>query len=66
MFNKIDEVQRQYTYAVQPVKFFETKNSQTAQENSFDFLNQMQKSGNNPFHPSVENTQRGQKLDLMG
>lgn len=48
MFNKIDEVQRQYAYAVQPVKLFETQNSNLAQKSSFDFLNRMQKSGNNP------------------
>ena len=66
MFNKIDEVQRQYTFAVQPVKFFETENSKNAQKSSFDFINQMNKSGYNPFHPSVEYSNKGQKLDLLG
>ena len=56
MFNAIEEVKRQYTYAVQPVKLFETRNSQAAQKSSFDFINQMQKSGNNPFHPDISNT----------
>ena len=65
MFNAIEEVKRQYTYAVQPVKLFETRNSQAAQKSSFDFINQMQKSGNNPFHPDISNTQKGNKLDLM-
>ena len=65
MFNAIEEVKRQYTYAVQPVKLFETINSQAAQKSSFDFINQMQKSGNNPFHPDISNTSKGNKLDLM-
>jgi len=66
MFNKIDEVQRQYTYAVQPVKLFEARNSESAQKSSFDFINQLNKSGHNPFHPNVSNTDKGAKLDLMG
>ncbi|MBR6302174.1 hypothetical protein IKR55_05495 [bacterium] len=68
MFNAIDEVKRQYTYAVQPVKLFEANHSQAAQKFvlDFDFVNQMNKTGNNPFHPDVSNTHKGQKLDLMG
>lgn len=65
MFNAIDEIKRQYTYAVQPVKLFETKNSQTAQKSTFDFINQMKNSGHNPFHPDISNSQRGNKLDIM-
>lgn len=65
MFKPIQEVKRQYTYAVQPVKLFETKNSQIAQKNSFDFINQMNKSGHNPFHPNISNTQKGNRLDIM-
>lgn len=65
MFNKIEEVQRQYTYAVQPVKLFETHNNQAAQKSNFEFINQMKASGNNPFHPSISNTDKGNKLDLM-
>lgn len=65
MFNPIDEVKRQYTYAIQPVKLFETRNSQIAQKNSFDFINQMNKSGHNPFHPDISNTNKGGKLDIM-
>jgi uncharacterized protein YeaC (DUF1315 family) len=66
MNNAIEEIQRQYMYAVQPVKLFETRNNQAAQKSSFDFINQMSKSGNNPFHPDVSNTSKGNKLDLMG
>lgn len=65
MNNAIEEVKRQYTYAVQPVKFFETRNNQTAQKSNFDFINRMQVSGNNPFHPDVSNTEKGSKLDIM-
>lgn len=66
MFSPIEQVQRQYTQAVQPVKLFETNNSQLAQKSSFDFINQMKQNGHNPFHPSVQNTEKGNKLDLMG
>lgn len=65
MFNAIDEVKRQYMYAVQPVKLFETKNFQEAQKDSFDFLNRMDKSGNNPFHPDVSFSEKGQRLDIL-
>ena len=65
MFNAIDEVKRQYLYTVQPVKLFETKNSQQAQINSFEFINQENKSDFNPFHPNLSNTNKGEKLDLM-
>ena len=37
MFNAIDEVKRQYTYAVQPVKLFEANHSQAAQKFVLDF-----------------------------
>lgn len=68
MFKAIDEVKRQYTYAVQPVKLFEANNSQAAQKYAldFNFVSQMNKNGNNPFHPDVSNTHKGQKLDLLG
>jgi hypothetical protein len=67
MFNKIDEVQRQYTYAVQPVKLFETKNNNPfAQKNSFDFNKPTNSSEFNLFHPNVSNSKTGGKLDLMG
>ena len=68
MFNAIDEVKRQYIYAVQPVKLFEANNHQAAQKYAFDFnfVNKKEKTGNNPFHPDVSNTPKGQKLDLMG
>ena len=53
-------------YTVQPVKLFETRNSQEAQKSSFDFINQANKSGYNPFHPNLSNTDKGGKIDLMG
>jgi hypothetical protein len=67
MNNAINQVQRQYTYAVQPVKLFETKNSQQAQKNALDFsfISQMKSNGNNPFHPDVSNSEKGNKLDIM-
>jgi len=67
MFNAIDEVKRQYTYAVQPVKLFETRNNQAAQKNSFDFLNnQTNISKYNLNHPNLSNTNSGGKLDFLG
>ncbi len=68
MFNSIDQVKRQYTYAVQPVQLFETKNSRAAEKNALDFsfISRMNQTGNNPFHPDVSLTHKGQKLDLMG
>ncbi len=65
MFNAIDEIKRQYTYAIQPVKLFETKNSQAAQKSTFDFINQMNKTGHNPFHPDISNSEKGNRLDLL-
>lgn len=65
MLNTIDEVKRQYMYTVQPVQLFETKNSQEAQKNSFDFLNQTNKSNFNLFHPNVSNSASGKQLDLL-
>jgi len=66
MFNKIEEIQRQYTYAVQPVKLFETQNNQAVQKNMFDFAKQIKQSANNPLHPDVSNTNKGGKLDILG
>lgn len=67
MNNAINEVQRRYMFAVQPVKLFETKNSPQAQKNALDFsfINQMKSSGNNPFHPDVSNSEKGSKLDII-
>lgn len=65
MFKPIEEVNRKYTYAVQPVKLFETRNSQIAQKSSFEFINQMNKSRHNPFHPNISNTHKGNNLDIM-
>ncbi|MBQ8459255.1 hypothetical protein IJ541_04035 [bacterium] len=66
MFNAIDEVQRQYMYTVQPVKLFETNKSKDTQQYSFDFISQMNKNGNNPFHPDISNSEKGNKLDFLG
>ena len=64
MFNKINEVQRQYMYAVQPVKLFEDNKQQNAPKSSFEFITQMSKSANNPFHPDVSNSEKGRRLDI--
>ena len=64
--NPVEQIQRQYTFAVQPVHLFETRKNQELQKSNFDFINQMQQSGNNPFHPNYSNTEKAQKLDLMG
>ncbi len=67
MFNAIDEIKRQYMYTIQPVQLFESRNTQAAQKNSFDFLNQTNKSSNyNLLHPDVSNSAKGKHLDLMG
>lgn len=63
--NAIEKVQRQYMYAVQPVKLFETGNNQAAQKTNFDFLKQTKTTGNNPFHPDISNTKKGNNLDIM-
>ena len=65
MNNAIEEIKRQYTYAVQPVKFFEARNNQTSQKVAFDFLNNIKQNGSNPFHPDVSNSEKGNKLDIM-
>ena len=66
MFKAIDEVQRQYMYTVQPVKLFETNKPKETQKFSFDFISQMNKNGNNPFHPDISNSEKGNKLDFLG
>lgn len=66
MNNRIDEIQRQFMYKVQPVKLFETKNNEQAQKSSFDFINQMNQSGFNPFHPNVKSEVRAKRLDILG
>ena len=65
MFNRIDEVQRQYMYTVQPVQLFETQNSKAAQKNSFDYFNKTNNLNFNLFHPDVSNSTKGKKLDLL-
>ena len=66
MLNKIEEVQRQYMYAVQPVKLFETQNNQAAQQSMFDLTNKINQSNHNPFHPDITNTGKGGRLDILG
>ena len=64
--NSIDSVQRQYIPIVQPVKLFESKNSQQAQKSSFDFLNLT--SQNNAFcpdHPNVKSPTLARHLDIL-
>ena len=63
--NSIDEIHRQYMYAVQPVKLFESKNQNQTQKSSFDFISQMNKNGYNPFHPNVKSETTAKKLDIM-
>ncbi|MBR1424899.1 hypothetical protein IJ579_04995 [bacterium] len=69
MMNAIDEIKRQYVYAVQPVKLFETENSKVAQQNTFHFISMTNKNDNqryNPFHPNVTNASTAKKLDILG
>ena len=67
MLNSIDEVQRRYTYAVQPVQLFETRKTDT-KNNPFDFLskNQTDLNGYNLLHPNVSKSAIGSKLDFLG
>ena len=67
MFNAIKEFQRQYMYAVQPVKFFETRNKQADTKNPFAQLTeQTSLSKYNLNHPNISNTNSGGKLDFLG
>ena len=66
MFNSIEQVQRQYTTAIQPGQLFETRNNKAAQQNTFEFVEQLKKSGHNPFHPDVSNSEKGGRLDILG
>ncbi len=65
MFNSIEQIQRKYTTAVQPIKLFETKNNSVVQKSTFDFIEQLKKSGHNPFHPDISNSNNGRKLDIL-
>lgn len=68
MYNKINEIQRQYLYAIPPVKLFEPENNKQFQKSSFEFITQMNfaKSGYNPFHPNVQTNSTANLLDIMG
>lgn len=66
---KIDSVSRQYMFAVDPVRMFETQQNPKAQKSSFDFIKQMnldKANGFNPFHPNVQNATTAKKLDILG
>ncbi len=67
MMNRIDEIQRQYMYTVQPVQLFETNKSNNTPKSTFDFINQMysNSSGYNPFHPNVQNETTAKRLDIL-
>ena len=67
MNNKIDGIQRQYMFAVEPVKFFEAQKNPQAQKSSFDFnfISQMNSKGFNPFHPNVQTETTAKRLDFM-
>ena len=63
--SKINEIQRQFMYAIKPVKLFETKNQNQTSKSSFDFINQMNQNGYNPFHPNVKSETMAKRLDIM-
>ena len=65
MNNKINEIQRQYMYPIQPVRLFENKNDKQAQKSSFDFINRMSQNGYNPFHPNVKSETMAKRLDIL-
>ncbi|MCM1338067.1 MAG: hypothetical protein NC191_00160 [Muribaculaceae bacterium] len=66
MFDSIDSVKRQYTYAVQPVKLFETKNKRTESNNPFaNFTPNSSLQKYNLYHPNVSNSSSGGKLDFL-
>ena len=67
MNNKIEQIGRQYAYAIQPVQLFETQNSKQTQKSSLDFFNQMNSNSDyNPFHPNVRTKSVASRLDLIG
>ena len=63
--NSIDSIQSKYTFAVPPVQLFEPKNFQGAQKSSFDFINEMNSNGFNPFHPNVKSETMAKNLDIL-
>ncbi|MGN0031665.1 MAG: hypothetical protein ACI37Q_06905 [Candidatus Gastranaerophilaceae bacterium] len=67
MNNAIEEIKRQYTPIVQPVRLFETRNNkQTPNKELSEFINTINNSSNNPFHPDISNSKKGRCLDIMG
>ena len=65
MNGKIDAIQQQYMYTVQPVKLFEDEKQNRTKQSSFDFINQMNKSDYNPLHPNVKSGTMAKNLDLL-
>ncbi len=67
MLNSINEVKRQYMYAVQPVKLFETQNKKAETNNPFaNLIETTNNSKYNLNHPNVSNTTSGGRLDFLG
>ena len=66
MFNSIEQIQRTYTTAIQPVQLFETRKNNTTGQNSYEFIKELEKSGHNPFYPDISNSTKGKHLDIMG
>ena len=67
MNNAIEEIKRQYTPIVQPVRLFETRNNkQNPHKELSEFINTINNSSNNPFHPDISNSEKGRCLDIMG
>ncbi|MBR1460074.1 hypothetical protein IJ596_00365 [bacterium] len=81
MNGKIDAIQQQYMYTVQPVKLFDDEKQKTKQSSFEVYPNtnfwvnkanidnniypQMNKSDYNPFHPNVKSGTVAKNLDLM-
>ena len=68
MLNSINEVQRQYTTAIQPVQLFEVGQNHYTKKSSpnpFD-KDKMNFNTYNLLHPNVTNSTSGSKLDLLG
>ena len=66
MSGKIDAIQQQYMYTVQPVKLFGDEKRAQKTKSSFDIYSQMNpKSDFNPSHPNVKSPTMAKNLDLL-
>ena len=66
MSGKIDAIQQQYMYTVQPVKLFGDEKQNQTRKSSFDIYSQMNsKSDYNPLHPKVKSPTMAKNLDIM-